>query len=164
MVAAPCVVNDQPNDAEYPFAVAIPQRWRVFEETRQAFGQWSDEALLAQLDVAHSVNLLAQLQIEMGRFPEACRNLVHVDGLTERAYPQPDLNQRRLHLRGELLHNFACVRKAQGKVTEALKYADKALHVMLSLDQMAGLPQCYLNLSSLMSATGLHTEALKHAL
>ena len=53
------------------------------------------------------------------RFPEACKNLLNVENLTERAFPQPDLDRRRMHLRAEMLHHYACVRKGQGKVCQA---------------------------------------------
>ena len=56
-----------------------------------------------------------QVQIECGRPPhsEACKNLMNVENLTERALPDGDLNAWRLRIRAEMFHHYACVRKSQ---------------------------------------------------
>eukprot|EP00906_Rhabdomonas_costata_P009663 RCo013646 len=137
-------------------------RLRVHRDQTQ--GLPLEEALRAQLDVARAANLLAQSQIETGNLGEASRNLLNVETLTEKAFPYSDLEELRLKLRAQMFHCFACLRKSQGKPKDALRYAEKALDVILQLGLVTELPQCYLNLCGLMSAIGLHAEALKHAL
>ena len=50
-----------------------------------------------------------------------------------------------------------------GQIQDALKFAERALDIMLQLGITPGLPQCYLNMGSLLSAGGLHAQALRHA-
>ena len=152
-----------PRHREQPHLDTISGAWRAFEDARDRDGDWGQDTLGKQLDLAERILRLSEEQVEVRRYAEACKNLLVVDNLTDRTLPPGSLNKRRLALRATLFHCYACVRKGQGRVPDALRYAEKALSVMMSLNRLADLPQCYLNLGSLLASMGLHAEALKHS-
>eukprot|EP01006_Ploeotia_vitrea_P006036 TRINITY_DN12116_c0_g1_i1.p1 TRINITY_DN12116_c0_g1~~TRINITY_DN12116_c0_g1_i1.p1 ORF type:complete len:872 (-),score=138.22 TRINITY_DN12116_c0_g1_i1:571-2853(-) len=142
---------------------ALELQWRALEIRREYYGPEHRQTEDNALAIAELCNSVAQELITNGHLGEANKLINTCDKFTTKPLPEADQNHRRLMIRANMYHNLTCIKRTQGNVRRALKFAEKALSVLLHLHLLDQLPTSYLNICALYSSLGLHSEALRHA-